>query len=158
MCIHLQRYEALSEKGNNNFHLYLKDWISNKLTADRYRYSQKLKEKAKRKKDRQTKGNNSSDESDKPVRKNKMQTKGSRNRKFTLLEDSSDSSKDNGIHIANEKTKRKDELRPFCDLLSLLRHSRYPVQLTSANSHDGNDPTALYSWEELYKEMRWTDV
>ena len=87
-----------------------------------------------------------------------MQTKGSRKRKFTLLEDSSDSSTDNVMHPADEKTKRKDEPRPFCDLLSLLRHSRYPEQLTSANSHDSNDPAALYSWEELYKEMRWTDV
>ena len=32
------------------------------------------------------------------------------------------------------------------------------MQLPSANSNDGDDPTALYNWEELHKKMRWTAV
>ena len=81
-------------------------------------------------------------------------------RKRILIFSSSESDdgnfKDINAHRVNDKTKRKIGPRPFSDLLILLRHSSYPPHVNPEDNDDNNSPI-LYSWEDLLKEMRWTN-
>lgn len=165
ICLNLQKHQHFDPIG---LMTYMTKWISCKLKNQRHRLKTTTTKTKRGKQNPEIRTVSSpnlecieNSDPNKIKRKVKLSQKDHPTKKRKRIVSSATSSENEDCFSTGDTTSQErdkcDEPRSFSYFVSLLQTSRYPSQMINSEDIEAV-PSPLYNWEEIVKEMKWSDA